>query len=152
MPLGADGCHMTVPVDKVQDILEYIGQNTRNRIVFSNTVVDGLDFINVGRYVATELSKANNPLDIIANLLSELQFNPQIGNYIAIDNIGILFEPELKLDVKSILDSYSKNQTLIVRSDAVIADGKFYFLSPEDNISVSLDGLSFITINKRDNI
>ena len=141
-------------MSQLKQISKYISQNTRNRIVFSDSSIDGLDFVDVGFCMATELARNHdaNPVDLANKILSVTKANAEIGNYLAIDNIGILFEPELKLDIRGLLDSYSKNQTLIIRSDATVADSKFYFLSPEDKVSVDLDGLSFITINKRDNI
>ena len=141
-------------MSQLKRISNYISQNTRNRIVFSDSIIDGLDFVDIGFCMATALTRNHdaNPVDLVNKILEESKVNPEIGNYLVIDNIGILFEPELKLDIRGLFDSYSKNQTLIVCSDATVADGKFYFLSPEDKLFVNLDGLSFITINKRDKI
>ena len=141
-------------MSQLHGISKYIVQNTRNRIVFTDFIIDELEFVNVGISVAQALTQCreSNPSDIVADVLSKTIANPTIGNYLALDNIGILFEPELKLDVRSLLDSYSKNQTLIIRTDAMIVDNTFHFLCPNDNVSIDLSGLSFKIIKHHDNI
>lgn len=55
----------------------------------------------------------------IQQLFSDaVKADENIGRYLAIFNIDILFEPELKLDVGNLFDSYSKNQCLIIQADS----------------------------------
>lgn len=126
---------------KIMDLYE-----SRNRIVFCLDIIEGLEFHNVGFELADILKSNSTKYQNFSSILSIFNsscYNDLIGRYLAIDNIGILFEPELKLDVRSIIESYSKNQCLIIRTDAKIKDDKLFFLSQEDGIEVSLSGLTY---------
>lgn len=131
----------------IQDIAYYLQQNTRNKIVFCRESIDGIRFINVGLELSQILGE--NPDDIdgadtaYKQVLGQSQENSVIGMYLALENIGILFEPDLRLDVRSIFDTYSKNQCLIVKTDAEIANDKFYFLHTGDGTEINLRGLSY---------
>ena len=131
----------------IQDIAYYLQQNTRNKIVFCRESIDGIRFINVGLELSQILGE--NPDDIdgadtaYKQVLGQSQENSVIGMYLALENIGILFEPDLRLDVRSIFDTYSKNQCLIVKTDAEIANDRFYFLRKGDGTEVDLQGLSY---------
>lgn len=109
--------------------------------------MQGLQYVDVGFALSLRLktNENNSPvIDIVSQILNEnIRNDAEIGYYLAIENIGILFEPELKLDVRSIIDSYSKNQCLVVLTDAEIDNGELYFLEKSDGVSVSLSGLSF---------
>ena len=131
----------------IQDIAYYLQQNTRNKIVFCRESIDGIRFINVGLELSQILG--DNPDDIdgadtaYKQVLGQSQENSVIGMYLALENIGILFEPDLRLDVRSILDAYSKNQCLLIMTDAEITDERFYFLRKGDGTEVNLQGLSY---------
>lgn len=131
----------------IQDIAYYLQQNIRNKIVFCREGIDGIRFINVGSELSQILGE--NPDDMVGadtaykQVLGQSQENSLIGMYLALANIGILFEPDLRLDVRSILDAYSKNQCLIVKTNAEIADDRFYFLRKGDGTEVDLQGLSY---------
>ena len=100
------------------DIKDYIAQNIRNKIVICRDSIDGLEFINVGYDLSKLLSKNSyNFEEAVSAILDKTFQNETIGNYLALTNIAILFEPELKINVNDILDAYSKNQCLIIRTD-----------------------------------
>lgn len=100
------------------DIKDYIAQNTRNKIVICRDSIDGLEFINVGYDLSKLLSKNGyNYEEAVNAILNKTIHDETIGNYLALTNIAILFEPELKINVNDILDAYSKNQCLIIQSD-----------------------------------
>lgn len=100
------------------DIKDYIAQNTRNKIVICRDSIDGLEFINVGYDLSKLLSKNSyNYEEAVNAILNKTIHDETIGNYLALTNIAILFEPELKINVNDILDAYSKNQCLIIQSD-----------------------------------
>ena len=114
------------------DIKDYITQNARNKIVFCRECIDGLQFVNVGYDLSLLLSKSSyNKEEAVTTILTKNFHNETIGNYLAISNITILFEPELKVNVYDILDAYSKNQCLIIQSDMDLSQW------------VNLSGLSF---------
>ena len=131
----------------IQDIAYYLQQNTRNKIVFCREGIDGIRFINVGLELSRILGENPDTMDgadtAYKQVLGQSQENGLIGMYLALENIGILFEPDLRLDVRSIFFFFSKNQCLIVNTDAEIADDRFYFLRKGDGTEVNLQGLSY---------
>jgi hypothetical protein len=131
----------------INELTKYVKQNTRNKIVFCREDIGRITFVNVGlilsQFLSDEESIANVYQLLCNRILNQHLYNDIIGDYIAIENIGILFEPELKLDLHNILESYSRNQCLIIKSDAEIRDEVFYFLTPDDTAIISLSGLSY---------
>lgn len=130
----------------INEIAKYVKQNTRNKIVFCREDIDGIIFVNVGLVLSRLLTDEDefvNGYQLMCNkIFNHPQYNNCIGNYIAIENIGILFEPELKFDLHNILESFSRNLCFIIKSDAEIIDDKFYFLTPNDSAEIDLSGLS----------
>ena len=114
------------------DIKDYIAQNTRNKIVICRDSIDGLEFINVGYDLSKLLSKNSyNNEEAVSAILDKTHHDEIIGKYLALTNISILFEPELKINISDILDAYSKNQCLIIQTDIDIPQW------------TNLDGLSY---------
>ena len=100
------------------DIKDYIAQNIRNKIVICRDSIGGLQFINVGYDLSKLLSKNSyNYEEAVSAILDKTFHDVTIGNYLALTNIAILFEPELKINVSDILDAYSTNQCLIIQTD-----------------------------------
>ena len=139
--------------DKLR-IVEFLSQATRNRLVFCHEHIDGLLFTNVGKVLAESLKEENlrsqmvayAAEDFLAEILSSTRIDSVIGKYVALENIGILFEPELGFNLKSTLDNASTNKTIIICSDAFIKKNRLYFLQEGDNYTIDLNGLSFIEI------
>lgn len=114
---------------------ELVAQNTRNKLVFCDHSIDGISFVDVGFELSLRLSKSSYDNDsALADVLGQSLHHDKIGTYLAITNIGILFEPELKLNIRDIFDSYSKNQCLIVQAEAELLE------------RINLQGLSHLTI------
>lgn len=87
--------------------------------MFSKQRIEGLQYLNVGLALAKMLLGKSLPSLAIQQLFSDaVKADENIGRYLAIFNIDILFEPELKLDVGNLFDSYSKNQCLIIQADS----------------------------------
>ena len=102
-----------------QEVATYVKQDLRNKIVFSKQFVEGLQYLNVGLTLAKMLRDNSLPSLAIPQLLSSAEKEDEsVGRYLAIFNIDILFEPELKLDVGNLFDSYSKNQCLVIQADS----------------------------------
>lgn len=102
-----------------QEVATYAKQDLRNKIVFSKQCIEGLEYLNVGLALAKMLLGKSLPSLAIQQLFSDaVKADENIGRYLAIFNIDILFEPELKLDVGNLFDSYSKNQCLIIQADS----------------------------------
>jgi len=68
------------------------------------------------------------------------------GNILAISNIGILFEPDLKQDIIRIIEKYSFNNVLFVKWDGEIDNENLYFLTKQNGEKISIKNLSFITL------
>ena len=68
--------------------------------------------------------------------------NEQIGEYLAIKNIGILFEPALHLDVKTILKNWSRDHVLVVMLEGEIQNGLFYLSTKETRYIVNLNDIT----------
>lgn len=128
-------------------ISEVGAQNTRNKLVFCDHNIDELHFVDVGFELSLRLSLSSLDDDsALADLFEQTSYHDKIGSYLAISNIGILFEPELKFNIRNILDSYSKNNVLIIQSDAEIQNGTFYFLKQSDRSAVNLQGLTYMIV------
>lgn len=127
-----------------QEIANYMEQNTRNKIVFCKAYIDGLQYINVGQFVARLLQEGVSALDACQQLFSHPAYiNNVIGRYLAFDNIGILLEPELKIDLRNLFDTQSNNHCLIIRSDAEISSDTFWWLSANGGVGIPLSVLSY---------
>ena len=102
-----------------QEVVTYVKQDLRNKIVFSKQCIEGLQYLNVGLTLATMLRDNSLPSLAIQELFSDaVKADQNIGRYLAVSNIDILFEPDLKLDVGNLFDSYSKNQCLVIQADS----------------------------------
>ena len=122
-------------VQALVEISELVAQNTRNKLVFCDHSIDGLSFVDVGFELSIRLSKSSyNNDSALTDIFGQSLRHDKIGPYLAIRNIGILFEPELKLNIRDILDSYSKNQCLIIQTESEMLE------------RIDLQGLSYINI------
>ena len=92
-------------------------QGTRNKIVFCKEDVEGLDFINVGKELSILLG--DNPQEISGfetmyrKVLNRSKHSDQIGTYLAVENIGILFEQELAQFKFSVASPRGANQKMV---------------------------------------
>lgn len=101
-----------------QEIASYAKQGLRHKIVLCEERIEDLEYLNVGRCFARLLRAGKLPDSAIRELFSSsVGEDKDIGRYLAICNIGILWEPELKLDIGNLLDGYSKNHCLIIQSN-----------------------------------
>lgn len=101
-----------------QEIASYAKQGLRNKIVLCKECIEDLKYLNVGWSFACLLRVGKLPNSAIRELLSSsVEEDKGIGRYLAIYNIGILWEPELKLDIGNLLDGFSRNQCLIIQSN-----------------------------------
>ena len=137
-----------------EKIIEYSKIYSRNKIIISKNEFVGLKLLDLGKIlsneIATKLSDKNlaiKTLFIIDELFSSSITNDSAyGKYLAIQNVGILFEPELKTDFLQILDKYSSSNTLFVKWEGEIKDGILYFLTKEKGQKIDIKNLSHIVI------
>ena len=132
----------------------YIKSQSRNKIVFYKQDVLGIETIDVGKklsheikFIASDAKIEIKSLIIMDELFSSsFSNNSEYGKYLAIHNLGILFEPELKTDFVQILDKYSSSNTLFVKWEGEIEDGFLYFLTKDKGQKIDIKNLSHIVI------
>lgn len=135
-------------------IAEYVGQATRNRLVFCHEPIADLVFTDVGRCLSESLSHedlhsstiAYAAEDALVELMARELTDATIGQYLALTNIGILFEPELSFNVRNLFERESLGKTLIVCSFGEVKNNRYYFYTEGDGISIDLTGLPFLVM------
>lgn len=137
-----------------ENILSYIEFYSRNKIVFYKNEIPGIKFLDVGKILSKEIDEIlfDNQISLKTHFIIEELFSSSItndsgyGKYLAIQNVGILFETELKTDFLQILDKYSSSNTLFVKWDGEIENGILYFLTKEKGQKIDIKNLSHIVI------
>ena len=116
--------------------------------------IEGLSFINIDKElcirfkdISTEPYFSLKAKDYIATYISKNVSNSSpYGKHVAISDIGILLEKELRFDFIAFLDKYSQNQTLFLKWDGEIIDNKLYFLTKKNGIEIDISDLSHIIL------
>lgn len=132
------------------NVILFIHSASRNRIVFCRNLIDGIDFVNVGRELSgliVEKASLEDLQEEVNTVLGRSSNSADVGQYLALCNIGILFEPELKLNLRSLFDNYSKDQTLFICDEGGVVDNTFHFFEPPSLNTVDLNGLAYTTID-----
>jgi len=135
-------------------IQSYLNSTARNKIIFFRNDIPGIGPIDLGNKVAHSISKIVNDkrLSFKAKLIiedvlaSSMIKHDNYGKLLAISNIGILFEPDLKIDIINLFDSYSTGTPLFVKWEGETGMGKLFFLSKKNGVKVELKNLSHIII------
>ncbi len=135
-------------------ISDYSNSQARNKIVFHRDEIADIHTINIGRRISEVIFNFKDLEKIPMRVLNELELSliasltkhDQYGNYISIENPGILFEKDLKLDFSRVLDNYSQNNVLFVKWEGEIDSDNIYFLSKEAGIKINLKNLSHIVL------
>lgn len=138
-------------MDKIE---KYLKNQSRNKIVFYKQDIPGIEAIDVGKKLSHEIKSIASDAKIGMKSLimmdelftSSFLDNSEYGKYLAIHNLGILFEPELKTDFIQILDKYSSSNILFVKWEGEIENGILYFLSKEKGQQINIENLSHIVI------
>lgn len=138
---------------QIESLIQYKGEVMRHRLYFTHGEIQGIDYVDIG----LELSKKiegflkQRQLPMIASDKLDLLIDnhtvrvKDIGEVVVLSNIGILFEPVLKINVQAKLDIYSRGRTVIVQTErSTINDGRFYLDYGEDKrLSVDLKHLTY---------
>jgi hypothetical protein len=143
---------MNKPISR--NIEDYIKSQTRNKIIFHSQDISGILPVNIGLRISESIYNFKEPGRISMRVSSELNdfLNASIthhevfGRYLSIENLGILFEIELKIDFVRLLESFSQNNVLFVKWDGEIDTENIYFLSKENGIKINIKNLSHIAI------
>lgn len=140
----------------IKQISQYLSVGLRHKLFFVLGQNHDINFADIGFYLskAIENNLDNKHLSLFADerleelIKDNVISNPEIGKYVAIRNIGILFEPELKLDLRAKFDSWAKSYVLIVDAkEGMIINNIFYLASAcNSSYSINLSEISHKTI------
>ena len=131
-----------------EKIKQFISQVSRNKIIFCHEPISNLHFVDVGKELSFVIKEQEEPsgYSSACKRIFEQTYNDEvIGSYLALSNWIILFEPDLKLDLRSIVESFSINKCLILLSNGSIKENR-YLLMDDPRLALNLQGLSFIEI------
>ena len=131
-----------------EKIKQFISQVSRNKIIFCHEPISNLHFVDVGKELSFVIKEQEEPsgYSSACKRICEQTYNDEvIGSYLALSNWLILFEPDLKLDLRSIVESFSINKCLILLFDGSIKENR-YLLMDDNRFALNLQGLSFIEI------
>ena len=117
---------------------------------------DGYTYLNIGRELSAALQNENTDspsfsvkaYDTLRQILDQAVKQDHYGhNYIALDNLSILFEPALKINLRAIVEDYSRRYIFILNIAHPVEDGMTYYPFPEDKTyKLDLIGISRTTI------
>lgn len=134
---------------------QYIPDGTRHKLLFTSHHAEGMNFVDVGTLLARviESSLSNRHLPFIAEeelekiIKENVCHSSEIGDYIAIRNIGILFEPALRFDLHAKFSTWSKAYVLIVDSAGGTVQKDIFHLAGDTNSSyrINLSDISYNT-------
>lgn len=135
-------------------VVDYIKSQSRNKIIFHSQTFSDVESVNIGLQISESIYNHRESGRIAMQVSSELNqilnkstsHHQSLGSYLAIENLGIVFEPELKIDFARLLDSYSQNNVLFVKWDGQIDAENIYFLSKENGIKINIKNLSHIVL------
>jgi phage pi2 protein 07 len=130
----------------------YLDTHSRNKIIIHQNPLEDIDALNLGYILSKSIIKLKSKLSLKTITLLEKQLNdaiiihPYYGKILAIKNLGVLFEPELKINIYSLFDKFSKNNALFVEWEGDIENKNFFFLNKSDKINLNLNNLSHIIL------
>ena len=131
-----------------EKIKQYISQVSRNKIIFCHEPITHLHYVDVGKELSSAIKEQEEPSSYSSackRIFEQTYKDEVVGPYLALSNWSIPFEPDLKLDLRSIIESFSINKCLILLSNGSIKE-KRYLLMDDNRFALNLQGLSFIEI------
>lgn len=156
MKLNSSAFHNASNQTDYMDIFKpYLAMNARHKLLFTQKEVEGIAYVDIGLLLSKAIEsaidskrlvmKADDELEKIIN--SNLKNSSEIGEYIAIKNIGILFEPSLKIDLHTKIDSWAKSHVLIILKEGKFYNDIYYLSSEKDSgYSINLNDINYKTI------
>lgn len=137
-----------------EEILTYLNSHSRNKVVFHIAPINELKSQNVGVLLAEAIKgiiddrRLSLKVSILVDeiLTSCKESHPAFGEIIAIENVGILFETDLKQDFANLIRKYSDTNSLFINWNGVIEKDNLYFLTKESGKKIDIKNLSHISI------
>lgn len=136
------------------ELLTFLASNSRNKLIFYKENDLDIKSIDVGLKLSNQIYNLDNQSKLSFKVASELDFlmnqsmynHKLYGRMVAISNVGILLEPELKLNINKFFDNYSLNTVLFVKWDGEVDSDFAYFVNKKNSIKIKIDNLSHIVI------
>ena len=136
----------------IDALKDYIDRRARHNLIFVRSEIEGLEYVDVGKELAEALAVqtdagmlpllADKKLDAILERHTQEMMGR--GQYVAVRNLGILFEPELALNVHAKISEWSREKALIVKLEGNIVDDEFHFCeSDTSQCKVSLKDIAY---------
>lgn len=138
----------------MQNLEEFITGSSRNKLIITTSLSNLVKSVDVGALFSTKIQSLidDSRLSLKAVMILEELFETNInqsdkfGRYLALHNLGILFEPELKIDFLSLIDKYSRNNALFIHWEGEIENEILFFLSNQKGQKINIKNLSHIII------
>lgn len=135
-------------------IFKYLAINSRNKVIIYSEEILDLSSLDIGQslshiiyqYEKHELSPTRVAEALEKVCFSAIKLHEHYGDYLSIKNLGVLFEPELKINFLLLLEKFSQNNALFVEWLGDIEDSHLYFLSKEKGIKTNIKNLSHIIL------
>ena len=135
-------------------ISKYLAINSRNKVIIYRKEILDLFTLDIGQslshiiyqYEKHEFSPTRVAEDLEKLCFGAIKFHEHYGDYLSIKNLGVLFEPELKINFLLLLEKLSQNNALFIEWEGDIEDSHLYFLSKENGIKTNIKNLSHIII------
>ena len=139
-------------MDRSMEILSFLKTQSRNKVVFYKEGIKDITEIDLGTELSQVLYNLYDLTKLPMKVLHELEIimnnatieHELFGRTLAISNLGMLFESELKVDFSILLEKYSNTNTLFVKWEGKIDNENLYFLSKEKGIKTNIKNLSHI--------
>lgn len=143
-------------MDKLTEnkIAEYLKSQSRNKIVYYKNSFFDFAPVDIGNLLSQVIYKWNddNKLSMkvsteLDDILKQAMINHNCyGKMLAISNIGILLEPNLKQDIRRLFEKHSNNNVLFVKWEGEIDNEYLYFLTKKNGIKIDIKNVSHITL------
>ena len=138
----------------MKKIQTYLSSNSRNKILIYQNQLNEINPIDVGCKISAAITPFLNDKRLsfkVSKIMDDI-FNSSIindknyGRLVAIKNLGILLEPELKFDILQLLDKHSRTNALFIQWDGEIENDNLYFLTIGKGQQINIKNLSHIII------
>jgi hypothetical protein len=133
-------------------IHEFLSSGSRHKLIVSSSELDGLSYTDIGQSLSLKIKSESTASKISLIAQTELEkimtdsnhVHKDIVSYIALKNLGILLEPDLKIDITAFLSRYSATNPLFIQWKGAIKQEKLHFLTEENGITINLENISHI--------
>ncbi len=140
---------------KYDYIQTFLDTMPRHRLVVVNGDVSPIEapLLDLGKTLAEYIDKlpkaysSDLKSQVNEKLISSIQSTAQkvdnLGKTIALCNFGITFEPQLGIDIKTIVKDLSRNILIIILWPGLIKNQKLYFLTEKSSNKINLSDTIF---------